>query len=212
MVWVGQDRWRDDDEYCGYWWFRYRQIDCFQNSRCNTSDRTHRHDQLCRQQMLPGSEGFEKFGRIFGEKFLQKDGTIDRIYLRHAVFADRELRTKLENILHPIVQREVAARSRAFATEGKFLVVEIPLLYEVGWQDDYDACIVVYIPEKICVQRVMARNGISAEDVKQILNAQIPIKKKVDYADFIIDNSGTFVSTVQQVSWLSRKLSRKRKE
>ncbi len=168
-------------------------------------------DLLCRQQMQPGSEGFEKFFCFFGEEFLLKDGTIDRILLRHKVFADPGLRTKLENILHPIVQREIAAMSRACATE-QFLVIEVPLLYEVGWQDDFDACIVVYIPEKICVQRVMARNGTSVEEIKQILNAQIPIKKKVDSADFIIDNSGTFVSTVHQVSWLSRKLSRKRKE
>jgi len=162
--------------------------------------------------MLPGSEGFEKFCRFFGEKFIQSDGTIDRILLRHKVFDDPELRTKLESILHPIVRREVAARSRVCSAGGLFLIVEVPLLYEVGWQNEFDACLVVYVPEELCVKRVMARNGMLVEDIKQILNAQIPIKKKLASADLIIDNSGTFVSTVQQVTWMSRKLIRERKE
>lgn len=167
-------------------------------------------DQLCSQQLLQGAEGFEKFCRIFGEKFIQGDGTIDRILLRQAVFDDPGLRAKLESILHPIVRLEVAGRSRVCSTQGQILVVEVPLLYEVGWQDEFDACVVVYVPEELCVQRVMARNGMSVEDINQILNAQIPIKKKLASADFIIDNSGTIVSTVHQVTWLSRKLTKER--
>jgi dephospho-CoA kinase len=164
-------------------------------------------DQLCRLQMLPGAEGFDEFRRAFGERFIQGDGTIDRMLLRQAVFDDLELRAKLENILHPIVRRHVAARCRACSTQRGSLVVEVPLLYEVGWQDDFDACVVVYVPEKICIQRVMERDGMLVEQIKQILNAQIPINKKLDYAHFIVDNSGTFVSTVQQITWLSRKLN-----
>jgi dephospho-CoA kinase len=164
-------------------------------------------DQLCRRQMLPGAEGFEKFRRSFGERCIKKDGTLDRTLLRQAVFNDKELRDKLERILHPIVRSEIAVRSRACSDRGKVLIVEVPLLYEVGWQDEFDACVVVYVPEGICVQRVIERDGMLVEDIKQILNAQIPIKKKLDYTHFIVDNSGTFVSTVHQIVWLSRKLN-----
>jgi dephospho-CoA kinase len=55
----------------------------------------------------------------------------------------------------------------------------------------------------------MARNGLAIEEIRQILKSQMSVDKKRDYADFIIDNSGTFVSTVQQVAWLSKKLYRK---
>lgn len=166
-------------------------------------------DELCRLQMLPGTEGFEKFRLTFGERFIQKDGTIDRLLLKQAIFDDGELRAKLESILHPIVQLQVAARSRVCSGSGDILVVEVPLLYEVGWQDLFDICVVVYVPEELCMQRVMMRDGILAEQIKQILNAQFPIKKKLDYAHFIVDNSGTFVSTVQQIAWLSKKLNEK---
>lgn len=166
-------------------------------------------DQLCRLQMIPGAEGFKEFCRVFGKSFIQEDGTIDRLFLRKAVFDDETLREKLENILHPIVQRQVAASGKLSTGRGEILVVEVPLLYEVGWQDRFDVCVVVYVPEKHIVQRVIARDGLSAEQIKQILDAQVSIQKKLDKAHFIVDNSDTFVSTVQQIAWLSKKLSQK---
>ena len=168
-------------------------------------------DQLCRAQMLPGTEGFEEFRRTFGKKFIQSDNTIDRLALRQAVFVDEQLRNQLERILHPLVQRDVSLFCREWKSRGKILVVEVPLLYEVGWQDEFDASVVVYVPEKICIERVRVRNGLAVEEIKQILRSQMPIDKKRDYADFVIDNSGIFVSTVQQIAWLSKKLSRKSK-
>lgn len=166
-------------------------------------------DQLCRAQMLPGAEGFEEFSRTFGKKFIQSDNTIDRPALRQAVFEDEEIRTQLEKILHPLAQEEVSSYCRECRSRGKSLIVEVPLLYEVGWQDEFDVSVVVYVPEKICIERVRARNGLAVEAIKQILRSQMPIDIKRHCADFIIDNSGTFVSTVQQVAWLSKKLSRK---
>lgn len=165
-------------------------------------------DELCRRQMLPGAEGFEAFSRSFGKKFIQGDNTIDRRLLRQAVFEDEQLRFQLEKILHPLVQREVACYTRAYNRRGKILVVEVPLLFEVGWQDNFDASVVVYVPEKTCIERVMARNGLAVGEIRQILKSQMPIDKKRDYADFIVDNSGTFASTVQQIAWLSKKLYR----
>ncbi len=165
-------------------------------------------DQLCRLQLEPGTEAFKEFCRILGDRFIQADGTIDRLLLRRAVFNEDEIRGKLENLLHPIVRGQVAALGQAFSAQGEILVVEVPLLYEVGWQDDFDACVVVYVPAEMCIERVQKRDGMNAEQIKRILNAQLSIKKKLEYADFIVDNSGTFTSTVQQISWLSRQIQR----
>ena len=163
-------------------------------------------DQLCRRQMLPGTKGYEEFQRVFGQTFIQDDGCINRPLLRQAVFEDTICKKKLESILHPIVRRHVADRCKIREKSGGFIVVEVPLLYEVGWQDEFDICVVVYVPEKICLQRVMARDGMSAGQIRRIIDAQMPIKKKLDYADCIVDNSGTFVSMVQQIAWMSKKL------
>lgn len=166
-------------------------------------------DQLCRLQMWPGTEGYEEFSRVFGKKYLQDDGKVDRVLLRHAVFEDREVREKLESVLHPIVRRQVATLCKNCSSRGVVSVVEVPLLYEVGWQDEFDICIVVYVPEDICVQRVILRDEMTAEEIMQIIHSQIPIKKKLDYADFIVDNSGILISTVQQTYWLAKTLTRK---
>jgi dephospho-CoA kinase len=168
-------------------------------------------DRLCRRQMEPGAEGFAEFRRIFGEEFILVDGTLNRSLLRQAVFSDAQLKADLENILHPIVRRQVNEHSREGGGRQKFLVVEVPLLYEVGWQDDFDACVVVYVPEALCVQRVVVRQGLTAEEARQILKAQLPIEQKLDQAHYIVDNSGIFASTVQQVNWLARKLKKERK-
>jgi dephospho-CoA kinase len=169
-------------------------------------------DQLCRRQMLPGTEGYEEFSRVFGQKFILDDGTIDRILLRQAVFEDGELRKELENILHPIVRCQVAALCKTCSNRGEITVVEVPLLYEVGWQDEFDVCIVVYVPGNICVQRVELRDEMAVEEIMRIMHAQMPIKKKLDYADFIVDNSGIFVSTVQQIYWLAKMLTRNKEQ
>lgn len=166
-------------------------------------------DILCLQQMLPDSEGFEQFKSVFGKRFLLEDGSIDRVLLRQTVFEDQDVKKQLEAILHPLVKHMVEARSRECALQGRSMVVEVPLLYEVGWQNEFDSCVVVYVPEQQCIERVMERNAMAADEVRQILHAQMPIGKKIDLADFIIDNSGTFVGTVHQVAWLSRKLWKK---
>lgn len=169
-------------------------------------------DVLCRRQLLPGAEGFQQFCHTFGDRFLNDGGGIDRQLLRQAVFGDVAVREKLESILHPIVRRQVTARGMESASRGEILVVEVPLLFEAGWQDEFDVIVVVHVPESLCVQRVMARDEMSADQIKQVLGAQLPAEKKLDYANFIVDNSGIFVSTVQQIFWLSRRLSRERRE
>ncbi|MBB1094456.1 dephospho-CoA kinase [Rhodopseudomonas palustris] len=169
-------------------------------------------DQLCREQMLPGAEGYAEFRRIFNDRYIQVDGMIDRGQLREAVFEDPSIRIRLENILHPIVRHQVATRERILSACGRILIVEVPLLYEAGWQDAFDICVVVYVPEKLCIQRVVTRDGMTIEQIRKILNVQFPIKKKLDYADFIVDNSSTFASTVHQIAWLSKKLKMDKKE
>ncbi len=166
-------------------------------------------DYLCRLQMLPGAEGYDEFARIFGQRFLQDDGTVDRILLRQAVFEDSDLREQLENILHPIVRRQVDILCKTCLSHVAVSVVEVPLLYEVGWQDEFDVCIVVYVPEDICVQRVKLRDEMTAEEIMRIMDSQIPIEKKLAYADFIVDNSSIFIGTVQQTYWLAKMLMRK---
>ncbi len=160
-------------------------------------------DYLCRRQMQPGEEGFSEFKCIFGEKFLKDDGDINRPLLRQAVFGGGGVKEALESILHPIVRRQVLTREKISSAQGKLLIVEVPLLFEVGWQDWFDTSVVVYVPEALCVKRVMARDAMPIEEIEKVLATQMDISKKLEQADFVINNSGTFVSTVLQVTRLA---------
>lgn len=164
-------------------------------------------DQLCRQQLQPGNEGLKKFKECFGQRFLSADGTLDRQYLRIATFENHKVKTQLENILHPLVRKIIDDRFEEKELRGEHLVVEVPLLYEVQWQDDFDECVVVYTPETIVFERVGLRSGLSFSEIRSILKAQLPIKEKRKYTKFIIDNSGTFTSTWIQTANLSRRVT-----
>ena len=163
-------------------------------------------DQLCRQQLQPGREGFTAFKRTFGQNFFQEDGDIDRQRLRQAVFTDGQVKVALEEILHPIVRRQVAGRIAACKNAAIDLVVEVPLLYEVGWQEEFELCVVVFIPSHLCVRRVLERDSMDAAEIDKVLASQMELSKKITLADVIIDNSGTFVSTVHQVNLLAKRI------
>ncbi|MFW2366799.1 MAG: dephospho-CoA kinase [Desulforhopalus sp.] len=164
-------------------------------------------DHICRQQLQRGQEGFSAFMRSFGKTFMQEDGDIDRQRLRQAVFADDQIKKALEDILHPIVKCQIEHQIRACNASAVDLVIEVPLLYEVGWQDHFDLCVVVSIPPHLSVNRVQKRDSMIVVEIDKVLASQMMLSQKLALADNIIDNSGTFASTFQQVSWLARKIS-----
>lgn len=164
-------------------------------------------DLLCRQQMLPGRPGFAKFCEVFGDRYLHADGSLDRRSLRQAVFTDSRIKNDLEMILHPLVRQQVAAHYAENCQAGENLVVEVPLLFESGWQHDFAVWVVVYVSEESCLQRVAARDGLSPEEIHRVITAQIPLSHKLAAAHFVIDNNGTFVSTVHQIAWLGKQLT-----
>ncbi len=163
-------------------------------------------DQFCRQQLQPGCEGMERLNERFGDRFLFPDGTLDRQSLRRATFEDRNIRLQLEDILHPIAREMVTTRWREKKIAGEHFLVEVPLLYEVQWQDDFDECIVIYTSESTVYERVLKRSGLSFTEIRSILKAQISMEEKRKYTRFIIDNSGTFVSTMLQAANLFRRI------
>ncbi|OEU48497.1 MAG: dephospho-CoA kinase [Desulfobulbaceae bacterium S3730MH12] len=163
-------------------------------------------DQLCRKQLQPGAEGLKKFQEVFGGRFLHPDGTVNRQILREVTFKDQRIKSQLEAILHPIISEIVNQKWNQREGSIEHLVIEVPLLYEVQWQDDFDECIVVYLPEHLVYERVALRSGLSFEEIRSILQAQMPIEEKRTHTQFIVDNSTTFASSVLQVAYLVKTL------
>jgi dephospho-CoA kinase len=114
-------------------------------------------------------------------------GAIDRAALRHAVLTDRLALTRLEHILHPMVEAEEHAFvARARRAGRRAVVLDIPLLFETGGDKRVDTVVVVSAPRAIQVYRVARRRGMSKADVEAVIARQMPDAEKRRRADLVL--------------------------
>ncbi len=132
-----------------------------------------------------------------------ESGVPDRKKLAAAVFKDDAARKKLEAILHPYVRRRLAEALARLEAEGAPLaVLEIPLLFETGWEKNLDGVLVVTAPAELRYARLKAR-GIPEEEAKRREAAQLPPEEKAKRADWVIENAGSRAELAEKVlRWL----------
>ncbi len=155
-------------------------------------------DDICRELLEPGQSGYEQVVARWGRRFLDADSLVDRPLLRKVIGEDHLVREQLEAILHPLVRERLDQESAALGTAG-FLIAEVPLLYESGWQGDFDWIVSVYAPTDLAAERVAKRDGISREEARRIISIQLVPEVKRDRADSVIENAGNLLDTEKQV-------------
>lgn len=154
-------------------------------------------DLICKDLLIPGAPGWEAFVSSFAEEFLNPDRSIDRQRLRAAIFQDHKIRQRLNDLIHPLARKEI--NKILSQTDPNRCLVEVPLLYEAGWEDDFQSVIVVYATDKCCLERLMRRDQITSEAAAKALAAQFPLTEKAQRADHVIDNSGLWDDTCLQL-------------
>ncbi len=165
-------------------------------------------DTLARDVVAHGTPGFEAVVAQFGRGILTADGDLDRRALAAQVFADIEKRRALEAILHPAIKGAIDQWFAALNPDAQpFAIADIPLLYEVGLDKEYDEVIVTSCTPQTQKRRIMARDDLDAGEVQRRLDAQMPIEEKVRRATYVIDTNGSLVQTNAQVHKLYQKLS-----
>lgn len=149
-------------------------------------------DRLAREAVLPGTPGLEAIRSEWGERVIASDGTLDRAALREIVFRDPSARARLEAIVHPAVAtlREAAYRQAEAAGE-RLVVADVPLLFEVGMDREMDVIVLVDAPEEVREERLVRHRGLSAEEARRMIAAQMPAAEKRARADYLIENTGT---------------------
>lgn len=136
-------------------------------------------DLGARAVVLPGAPGLADIIEHFGEAYLLSDGTLDRKRLGALIFSDREKRKELDVLLKERINDWIQAEKERYISEGhKLIVLDIPLLYEGGYEDSCDAVMVVYVPEELQVQRLMSRNHLDADEAARRMQSQLSIEKK----------------------------------
>ena len=164
-------------------------------------------DVLSREVVAPGTPGLAAVRRRFGPDAVRRDGTMDRVRIAQIVFKDKRARLDLEAIIHPAVQKAIDEFFATLPKRTPFAVADIPLLFETGRDNQFNAVVVVACPRELQLQRLMERIKLSKDDAERRLNAQLPIDQKVKKATHVIRTEGTFEDTDRQVADLIKKLS-----
>ena len=149
-------------------------------------------DQISREVVAKGSDGLAEIVQLFGQDFLTEQGELNREKMAAHVFADSSAREKLNRIVHPRVATRSAEQIATMAqTNTPYVVYDVPLLVEAGLHKAMDAVVVVAAPQATQVQRVQQRDGLTETAATARINAQFPLEKKIEVADYVIDNNGT---------------------
>ena len=153
-------------------------------------------DAVVRKLQGPGGALIERIGELFPG--CVRSGTLDRDCLAQIVLADRSKLALLEEIVHPAV-RDWRQAFIDKHRDAPALIFEIPLLFEIGAEKDFDKVIVVSAPSAVQRARVLQRQGMTAEKLESILARQMPDEEKRRRADFIIDTGKDLSTTETQV-------------
>ncbi len=151
----------------------------------------------------------------FGPEILSDEMDIDRAKLRSLIINDSKKRRLLEAIIHPRVKKMLNEQLKALMEklrderEKSFIFVEVPLLFEAGWEPYFDSSICIVTPKKEAVFRVIQRHGVDIETAQKWYGLQWPLEEKMKRADFIIFNDGSLEQLEKKVKSLLRELKRK---
>jgi dephospho-CoA kinase len=157
-------------------------------------------DALAREVVEPGQPALREIVERFGPEVLTPDGRLDRPRLAAIVFGDPRARADLEAITHPRIAALAAERAQEHARSGAPVVFyEAALLVEHGLHRGMAGLVVVASPPELQIARLRARDGLSKEEARARLAAQLPLAEKLAVATHVIDNSRGLDETRERV-------------
>lgn len=167
-------------------------------------------DIIAREIVAKGQPALAAIVETFGPEIVLTTGELDRKKLGQLIFASPQKRELLNETLKPFLRKEILRQIEEAKKKAALVIVDIPLLYEAHYEAIMDQIAVVYVPEKIQKERLMARNQLTEEEAQQRIASQWPIEMKKERADIVFDNQGTREETEQQVKkWLEEQIGKK---
>ena len=163
-------------------------------------------DALAHELSQPNAPIFNAYVERFGREIVTAGGTLDRAAIAARVFADPAVRTEVDAVTHPLIRAAAEERlCAARAAEKRAAVLDVPLLFEAGWDTLADEVWVVALPAEEQLARLLARDKTMSEgEARARISAQMPLAEKCARADIVIDNSGTVEETRECIEQLWR--------
>ena len=160
-------------------------------------------DIIARQVVEPETEGLKAIQQAFGKEVIQANGSLDRKKLAAIIFSNDKKRVMLNELLSPFIRNEIMRQIQEKSQLTNLVVVDIPLLYEGGYDQVVDKVAVVYIPESVQQSRLMKRDNLTQLEAEKRIASQWSIEEKKAKADFVFDNQGNHEELEQQiVAWI----------
>jgi dephospho-CoA kinase len=170
-------------------------------------------DGLAHLAIEPSQGAYDRLVEAFGSGILTDSSCIDRRKLRELLVSDPQAKKQIEAIVHPEVLRLGLKKMEKFERKGaRWLLFEVPLLFETGLEKVLSPVIVVYCPRSIQVERLIMRDKMALEDALGLLEAQKDIEEKRRLADFVLDNTGPFHALQPQIEALYQTLKGRYKD
>ena len=144
-------------------------------------------DLLAREVVEPGTIGLEKLIQLFGSSIIQSDGTLNRGALAEIVFEDPEQRTKLESVVHPLIQE--LSRARISESNSEVVVYVIPLLVETQSSLPFDLVVTVEAPEQEQIRRMVEERQMDSSSAVGRIRAQVSPAMRAQFADHILNSN-----------------------
>lgn len=154
-----------------------------------------------------GEKGYNLVINYFGDQYLAANKTIDRAKLGKLVFNSPKDLAKLNEITHPLIFQEIETKiSQHKLGNEPLIIVDAPLLFESGGLSYCDRSLLIAVPEKIQVKRLMARNHLTEAEALKRINSQMPLAQKQKLADYVVTNTGTIKELENKLNELLLKL------
>ena len=163
-------------------------------------------DQINHEILKKDNIGYTLVVEAFGNDILNSDLEINRKALGNLIFSNKDLKEKLNNILHPLI-KDIVKREIDGSSE-KLIFLDCPLLFETDFHKLCDYTIVVYVNLDTQIQRLMQRDGITFPDALKKIYAQMPLDEKLTLADFVVDNCHSLSDLDWQIKQLLFRLER----
>ena len=162
-----------------------------------------RSDDMAKELTASDTGVRKKMIELLGSQAYLSNGQPDRTFIASQIFSDKSLQQKVEAIVHPVVERERERWFDDLRSQGQWIaIVEAALIYEAGIDRKLDVVVVVDAEEPLRIQRACARMGISEKEVRVRIDAQLDVKKKLEKAEYIVQNNGTLEELESKVRFL----------
>nr|HDM99812.1 dephospho-CoA kinase [Deltaproteobacteria bacterium] len=146
-------------------------------------------DMLAKEVTVPGEPALAELVKTFGKEILDDNKVLGRHRLLNIILDDASARKLVENIVHPYVFKRMDGMLQHLAASGKnIVIVEVPLLFEAGWQKLFDYIVAVLAPDSLCMERLIKRRKISRDMASKWIATQISQEVKAAKADYVIQN------------------------